>query len=278
MLITPPSVVTNSNTTEMGFTSDSVSANSRDYRRFKHYRPKTHPQTSSTRLTSSTRRKTATPVIPATICEHEVGDSSRYAVAQAPTIPSPPTRALKGIVQDLKKRLSFKASTKKERIAGDLAPEQAPTSRPPERNGRLSSGTRPLSETKQPSRTKPPSGNRPHSGKRMPSGSKPHSRKRAQSGSRPHSRNMVQSGNKLSSRTRLSSGKKPPSGTGRPPEAKLPSRTRPSQRVREGEPEDEDIKDGITTLYELIRQHAEQFHESGNIDYARRKIGETFGG
>ena len=179
-----PAIVTNRNTTEMGFTVDSVSADSR---------PKTHPQT------RSTRRKGATPAIsaislaeipdisaqPLPICAHEVGNSSRYAVAQAPTVPFSPTRAFEGMVQDLKKILGFKMSTKKERVASDLAPEQAPISRPQARNRQLSSGTRPPSGTKPPSRTKPPSGNRPHPGTRVPSGNKPPSRTRLPSGNKP---------------------------------------------------------------------------------------------
>ena len=229
----------------MGFIVERVSADSHDYR------PKTHPQTSSTRLTSSTRRKTATPALPETICEYEVGNSSRCAVAHALTAPSPPTRPLQGIVQDLKKILSFKTSTKKERVASDRAseppesPEQAPISRPRARNRQLPSGTKPLSEAKPPSRTKPSSGNRPHSRKKVSSGSKPPSRKR------------------------LSSRNKPPSRTGQPPEARLP-------RVREGEPEDKDIIHGITALYELIDQHAGQFHRGEYTSCARGTIGETF--
>ena len=49
------------------------------------------------------------------------------------------------------------------------------------------------------------------------------------------------------------------------------------QRVREDEPEDKDIIDGITVLYTLIDQHAEQFHGGEYTNYARRTIGETFG-
>ena len=140
---TRPVIVTNRNTTEMDFAVDSVSADSRDYPRSKRPRPKTHPQT------SSTRRKTATPVFSATslaeisnisaqslpICAHEVGNSSWYTIAQAPTVPSSPARALEGMVQDFKKMLSFKTSTKKKRVASDLAPGQAPISRPRTRNG-----------------------------------------------------------------------------------------------------------------------------------------------
>ena len=269
-----PVIVTNRNTTEIGFTVDSVSADSRDDPRFKQSRPKTHPQT------SSTRRKTASPIFSATslaeipnisaqplpICAHEVGNSSWYDVAQAPTVPFLPTRAFEGMVQDLKKILCFKTSTKKERVASDLAPEQAPISRPPARNRQLSSGTRPPSETKPPSRTKPPSGNKPHSGTRVPSGGKPPSRTKPPSGSKPHSGTRVPSGNKPPSRTRLSSGNKPPPGT------------RSLPRVREGKPEDKDIIHGITVLYTLIDQHAEQFHGSEYTNYARRVIGETFGG
>lgn len=240
----------------MGFTVDRVSADSHDYR------PKTHPQTSSTRPTSSTRRKTATSALPETICEYEVGNSSRRAVAQALTAPSPPTGPLQGIVQDFKKIFSFKTSTKKERVASGRAPEppeppeppeQTPISRPRARNRQLPSGTKPLSETKPPSRTKSSSGN------------KPHSRKKASSGNKPPSR------------TRLSSRNKPPSRTGQPPEARLPRRTRPLPRVREDEPEDKDVIHGIIALYELIDQHAGQFHRGEYTDYARRTICETFG-
>lgn len=252
-----PVIVTNRNTTEKGFTADSVSA---DFPRFKHSRPKTHPQT------RSTCRKTATPVFsaksladipnisaqPLPICAHEVGNSSWYAVTQAPTVTFLPTRAFDGMVQDLKKILSFKTSTKKERVASDLTPEQAPISRPRARNRQLS-GTRPPLETKPPSRTKPPSGNKPHSGTRVPSGNKP------------------------PSRTRLSSGNKPLSGTGQPQVARPQRGTRSLQRVIEGEPEDKDIIDGITVLYTLIDQHAEQFYGSEYTNYARRIIGESFG-
>ena len=270
-----PAIMTNRNTTEMGFTADSVSA---DYPRFKHARPKTHPQT------HSTRRKTASPVFSATsladvpnisaqplpICAHEVGNSGWYAVAQAPAVRFLPTRAFGGMVRGLEKVLGFKASTKEERVASHLTPEQAPIPRPRARNRQLSSGTRPPSETKPPSRTKPPSGNKPHSGTRVPSGNKPPSRTR------------LPSGNKPPSRTRLSSGNKPLSGTGQPPEARQPLEARPPpwtrslQRVSEGEPEDEDIIDGITVLYTLVDQHAEQFHGSEYTNYARRIIGETF--
>jgi hypothetical protein len=279
-----PAIVTNKNTTEMGFTVDSVSADSR---------PKTHPQT------RSTRRKRATPVFsaislaeipnisaqPLPICAHEVGNSGRYA----PTVPFSPTRAFEGMVQDLKKILSFKTSIKKERVASDLAPEQAPISRPQARNRQLSSGTRPPSEAKPPSRTKPPSGNKPYSGTRVPSGSKSPSRTKPPSGSKPHSGTRVPSGNKPPSRTRLSSGSKPPSKTrlssGNKPSsgtrqslgARPPPGTRSLPRVSEGEPEDKDIIHGITVLCTLIDQHVEQFHGSEYTNYARQIIGETFG-
>ncbi|OCK91156.1 uncharacterized protein K441DRAFT_665166 [Cenococcum geophilum 1.58] len=256
-----PAIVANRNTTEMGFTVDGVSADSRGYPGFKHSRPKTHPQT------RSTRRKTATPVFsaislaeipnisaqPLPICVHEVGNSSWYAVAQAPTVPFSPTRAFEGMVQDLKKILSFKMPTKKERVASDLAPEQAPISRPQARNRQLLSGTRPPSETKPPSRTKPPSGSKPYSGTRVPSGNKP------------------------PSRTRLSSGNRPPSRIRQPLGARPPPGTRSLPRVSEGEPEGKDIIHGITVLCTLIDQHAEQFHGSEYTNYARQIIGETFG-
>ena len=278
-----PAMAANRNTMEnvktsttISFTFDSVLANSRVYSRFKYLHSNTHSETS---LASSTRRTMAISIFSAIslaeisnisvyslpICAHEVGNPNWCAVAQAPTVPFLPMGAFEGMAQDLKNILNFKTSTKKERVASYLVPEQAPISRPQARNRQLSSGTRPPSETKPPSRTKPPSGNKPYSGTRVPSGNKPPSRTRLPSGNRPPSK------------TKLSSENKPPSGTRQPPGARPPPGTRSLPRVSEGEPEDKGIIHGITVLYTLIDQHVEQFHESEYTNYARQIIGETFG-
>jgi len=248
----------------MGFTFNSVLANSRIHSGFKSLRSKTHSQTP---VASSTRRKMAISVFSATsladisnisvyslpICAQEVGNSNWFAATQAPSVPSSPTRTLGGMMQDLKKILSFKTSIERERVVSDLAPKRATTDRPRTSNNRPSTGN-----------NRPSTGNnRPSTGNKRPSTGN----KRPSTGN-----NRPSTGNK-----------RPSTGNNRP---STPTRNRrPSSRgnrprpqvyiVEYHETEDRDIIQGIQILYTLIDQHAEKIYSS-ETNYVRRIIGETF--